>query len=1311
MPPEEVVDTDFGRTSEELQDLAERAKIFESYNLKDWDDKKVIDSFAYLVSEGPSYLPNNKRSNIYELRRVYLEAVRRGITEDTLFEGVRAYLIVPLSGEKPYPTSPVALEEAKEKKKTPFDLDPVATKEHRRKQVLRIAKRPAPGGSTFWGDQVGHFMAVEQEFLEQLFMEWRALGSPTKATLAAAKQVAVENYKVEEGRSVRTGEALPDRPGIRQLRESVPILESQVAHLEAQLAPIQTEEYQEKRIADWRNKDEPIGILKLRVSHGRPREEIDRIDELQEANEELNIEDVERAVNEITPARRGEDKQESIRHLIGFTTLMDGGTQYEEQGRDAETEGVVEKLPAEGAPYDARKMAEYTKVIGELRTQEMIDVFKKLRENGFVITEDILTDTLRAKNYEVPDNFFKTQFYEDLLISTRGPSRLGIVEVKGGLPTDVLIQWNKLNRGLREAVFSRVVRLPSRPDQTPEQRIKLAESREMQLNSPLHSYKSAVQEVRDLRNLQEMRKRALGWMERIKEEVRKRNIPDVNKTFFTIDSDIGLLMDQAEDLVINGPMAEDADGNAVYRPAYKNGAVSALQNYGTQLVFNLSQIEKQYQQGLDTDIDTLIKDAVVHEGTHIHVLKDLLDSERRALDTYGKKQYVPKEVSLSAAKRKLTWRQYVEELYSDLPDADLTEETSVRILDALAQGKIAEAKSAGTIGKIKRGLISRFEATIGATRDTDILPILRIFEGIQNRDILQRRERTDNLAQKAGSLQLMERASKEDQIRLKDAIKEGDKEKIEQIADQIIESRVEPTEQRTKNPTKVLLESLVNDLRARQEIENTPLNVVNSVLNLQAIQDGLVSPEALDAYFRFRDGRKPAYRMPLNDRELRLFRWGKSDQPASEAVNAYSAQARASGLIGESDPASQQIITAMSAHTRRVQKGLKEEDQFIGSEQDFRELVDYTRGQLFRKKFLDKRLPMWKSSKRAYGREIKLYETSLGRLAMHSAVQAWRFADNAMNFIPGVMQYGMLSYVNGGFRLMPLKTDGRRVKGLMDIFRPILRLGKEVESTTLAYMAALRVRGVRNKLREANYNRKRLPSTASLDAIQEADKEVDYWEDTYERTNTWNPRTKERNIPDGEGASGIDEIESRVVEVEQGAKEGDVGFQAAVTFSKEYQDFNIQLIEFSYQTAIIGSKDRDRMRSMPYVPFYRDRGWDENVPLENQQNETVEKQALAEDDPLAGEEDVKLRGAPLIEKAIRGSFLPIKDDLIGNITKNVQSLIRDGMTNVAAGRTMRDEVANGTAVEIPDVPADMYIRKRFLDKRIARRVKQKNGLW
>ena len=506
-----------------------------------------------------------------------------------------------------------------------------------------------------------------------------------------------------------------------------------------------------------------------------------------------------------------------------------------------------------------------------------------------------------------------------------------------------------------------------RSKKLPPRVVKRWELRNLQLKSPLHQYKSAVQEAQDLKNLEEARNRAMKWIDKIKEEIRKRNIPDLKKISFTIDADVGALMSQVEDITINGAFTKDANGKSIYRASYEDGAVASLQNYGTQLVFNLSQIEKQYGQRLDTDIDTLIKDTTVHEGTHIHVLKDLLDSERQALKTYGKKQHVPKEVSQHAAKQKLTWREYVAEQYDDLSDADLTEETSVQILDALAQGKVPDSKSAGTIGKIKRELKSRFEIMVGTARDSHILPVLRIFEGIQNRDILQRREGNDSLAEKAGSLQLVERADPKDLVRLKDAIKEGDKDKIAQVADEIIESRLKPVEERTKKPTEVLLESLVNDLRARREVGDTPTGIVNSVLNKEALRDGTVSPEALDAYFRFRDGRKPAYRMPLEARERR---WGTSSHIISPEVESFVAGVIESGLISESNPAGYQAIAAMDSHMLKVEKGLKAEDKFVGSAKDMRELVDYTRGQLFRKRFLDKRLPMWKSSKRAYSRYL-----------------------------------------------------------------------------------------------------------------------------------------------------------------------------------------------------------------------------------------------------------------------------------------------------------------------------------------------------
>lgn len=71
-----------------------------------------------------------------------------------------------------------------------------------------------------------------------------------------------------------------------------------------------------------------------------------------------------------------------------------------------------------------------------------------------------------------------------------------------------------------------------------------------------------------------------------------------------------------------------------------------------------------------------------------------------------------------------------------------------------------------------------------------------------------------------------------------------------------------------------------------------------------------------------------------------------------------------------------------------------------------------------------------------------------------------------------------------------------------------------------------------------------------------------------------------------------------------------------------------------------------------------------------------------------------------MDKSIEGSFAPLKEDLFGLIIENVNAVVRDGMSNVAIARTMRDQVAMGTGVEIPQVSQRDEDRLKLLDTRI-----------
>tara|TARA_R110002020_G_scaffold212276_1_gene418728 strand:+ start:2615 stop:11041 length:8427 start_codon:yes stop_codon:yes gene_type:complete len=992
-------------------------------------------------------------------------------------------------------------------------------------------------------------------------------------------------------------------------------------------------------------------------------------------------------------------------------------------------------------PKKYRSLKRLLPSLESLGNQRIEKLVKKLRKNGYNITPDVIVEALQAKNFDVSSAkaLFNSPFFKKFVGDTLG---YGV---------QARINWDNLSRGQKESILSRILRTKARPESkkvTQEARVKRRELRRLQ-DRPGALPKSDQQKAYDLNTLAEARKRFDTFKaSAIKHIVAKLGL---NPSEILFTADIDSVMSQVEDVVINGAyeLEVDADGNVIvedgvpkvkvdengepiYRQAYENGSVASLEKFGTRIVFNLSQIAKKYPDGIDTDPDTLIKDIAAHEGTHLLFLRnDLLPSERRALESYGRKKKVPKEVDAEAHRAGLTWRQWVKGMYPDYTPDMLTEETSVHIIDNLAMDRVPEAQSAGMIGKIKREAIGMFKAIVGASQEGDILPVMRVFEDIQSGAIARRREQVAEAGDLRGAqaLWLADRATPKDLKRLKKAMRDGDQAEVDRIADEIVTSRMDLVDD--LSPEQRLIESLTSELRARKEIADTPTRVVQSVLNEEAISSGAISAEALNAYFRFRDGRKGAFRIPVGDREKRF---GGTQYVPSDADEQT---AKDMDYIGENaaKPASS-IITALEAHN------LMPDGSHIGSGEDARTMMGYyTKRQFLRRKLFDKRLPQWLSSKRTQERGAKLYETALGQLAETSAIAAWRFADNALNFIPGVMKYGMLTYANGGFNMDQLyvkeknpdtgewqdklDSDGEKikVKSLWDIFKPMIEMGEIGQRITLGYMTALRVRGIHRKrqlarntmlvaqrgadpsLRPAdvtieewteavqNYGelvqmlQQELKRGETLDIIGGVRREVRSWEDAYNRANKINKKTGERWISEEKWTRHIDKVENTDSAMNS----------AAMDFAEHYGDFNHYLVEFAHQTGQITRAQADIMQSMPFIPFYRDKGWSNDETFFNPYNEHVEK-----DNREALEEEEDLRGDLLIDKSIAGSFAPLDADLFGSITRNVNALIRDGMINVAAGRTMRDEIANGTAVEVPTVDRRDYLHREILQKKLAK---------
>ena len=159
---------------------------------------------------------------------------------------------------------------------------------------------------------------------------------------------------------------------------------------------------------------------------------------------------------------------------------------------------------------------------------------------------------------------------------------------------------------------------------------------------------------------------------------------------------------------------------------------------------------------------------------------------------------------------------------------------------------------------------------------------------------------------------------------------------------------------------------------------------------------------------------------------------------------------------------------------------------------------------------------------------------------------------------------------------------------------------------------------------------------------------------------------------------------------------------AVKQFAEEYAAFNSQVVDFAYSLGMITEAQKERWQSAPYIPFYRDLGW-QDTDIENRNNKKVSEAELR--DELGIGEDIRLTAQPITDKAIRGSMAPLDPNIVGSLTKAVQAMVRDGMIAHATQRTMRDETMEGDenvagAVLLPEVRYELMTRRSFLQSKI-----------
>lgn len=1005
---------------------------------------------------------------------------------------------------------------------------------------------------------------------------------------------------------------------------------------------------------------------------------------------------------------------------------------------------------------------------GQLGKAEFINFRKKLEKAKYDITPEHIFELIKLKGIPAPfsnlASFEKSPFFRDLVFST-------VADIDVDLIGDM--KWQNLAEGEKQAVLARLLNTPSRlridqegvltyavsrvgdpalRDQAKrtlagsvdevalrvesQYQSRIEENYEILENGQLGPKKSKQQKLEQAEGLEEARQRFAKFKTAVEKRLRQMNI----KAMPMFTSDIDGVYAQIEDVIANGAYQYETDPETgelvpvmqvrsdgtevpVYRAGYEGGAVASLRQHGTRILYNISQIEQKYGKDWHTKMDEIVRDLTVHEGSHIHFFRDLLtETERKALETFGKKEgYVPASVNKEAHEKKLTWRQYVKELYPDLTEAALTEETSVRILDALAQGKLAPEKTAGLIGKIKRTQLGIFSAIFQSAAEADVNSVMQVFERIQNVDLMKQREARKAENKGLASLRLVERANPEDLKELRKAVKENNQEQIDIIADRILSARQEFTDNRS--PAERLQESLMSELRARRQIEGSPTHAIAPVLNAQAIEAGDIDIESLNAYFRFRDGREPPFVMPTGEADLRAFRIGKSKIALQDGTYDVLDNTEPGGAYRDSGVApGQAVIEALDRHNEYTDPATGKKIR-PKTQKEFEDMMEMRALDRFNMRFFDQRIPMLRSQIRANKRRAELatelgeYESALRMLSDQVALSAWRWADNAMNFVSMIMSSGPLQYKDGGFNLNEdaygRESAGRgdiKVKPLNDIEAPLLQIDRGQEMAS-RYLNALRVQDVKTQVRRAELELRAAETefellgdpNADRTKIRDRRRTLEEWQSLYDRANPVagylevdGQRVPYRLIPEktitdkkGKTIMGYPET---IEFFQQGTGQE---HELVRQFAEEWADLNAHMIQFAVDTGQMDQARADILKDMAFVPFYRDEGYQNDMSMYTPDNSVVQQtnREAANDDPA-------IRGANLLDRSIQGSVTPISQDLFANLRANISAIVRDGMRGVAEARTMRDEVANGTAVEIIQPTDQEKARLQYLNEQI-----------
>jgi hypothetical protein len=787
------------------------------------------------------------------------------------------------------------------------------------------------------------------------------------------------------------------------------------------------------------------------------------------------------------------------------------------------------------------------------------------------------------------------------------------------------------------------------------------------------STKSRASAVRRA-HLSDIKKRFEVFKIVVSKGVTKMRLPDNIKVQFVDNAD-GLFQGLSE-VAIRGEMLPETQA-AVYDSA------------SNRIIINLAAVDPNNMM----DSLSVVQDATFHEGLHALIMRDhLFEGELLLLSNFVKNNVVPEEVDANAHEMGVTWfeRSVYNLRDSNLSEGDIEHEAIVSLMQALVQDKVPEARS-GNLRKTKGRLSGIIESVVGAAKEADITDVMQILAEVESGRIGERgsgymgETRFDSEKDEVRSFQLSRYADPAEleqltkAIALRDAAPSGpardaQQVKVDRIADTIIGRRTRIQE--SADPVSGL-RAIDNEREGVQETRDTNSYAV-PLLNgeMWTSKDNKEARQAaLDEYLKARR-EKAGYTMPrewmdMFDNQTDITPRLEELVKNAENKKQITPRPKRGGFIESLKNAGAIAGDKLAGNT--VEETAKNMDEQINPDPK-KSTVDG-----FRYNFLDRRQWLVKQTSRmlqVQNRALLDAETA--------ALVAFRNADNAVNYFPSIMKLGPLSYLGfgtgrGEWDVAPVYDDrlqekyggDGRIPGLLEIFAPISK--PKDEQAAALYGLAKRIRWTKNRRDEL---RKSIGSIPPDLRDPEADRKLRMFEQAYRDIN---PTIRGAKDVEGRPAQSVRKSELKYSEqdLDNIINEVESNNQRIVEFWDYYQAFNRAMLETAYRSGLISLEQRNEWQDMAYTPFYRET-------------------SLADGTPIGSAEQMRRRGRANVEKALQGSLEPVDSNLMGNITSNIQALIRDSMMNVAASRTVRDALALGTARQVPKTDLEAYVNQRVI---------------